>query len=273
MTQGTDAKEGIQKIGLSTLFVLAIMLMPAGSAWGRREVGSKPSTGLPERISNIAVHLTGTRLDESPPLTNEIEKLVVAHLDRWMADRSPNIVEVQQELDRVFSKLLNPAYENSRAFQAPWNGSNLIGAGYTLGWSDIWRTSVVVLFECRGGHCSQAALAHFVPGNDLHYLVLPAGPSGDFRFIIYGTRLGKSHPRLSANLYSFDGKKLESLWEIRDKFDGTLTRQGDQILVRYLEEGEFIRATTEGRRPPRYESVYQIAPQGLKFVADHVVPY
>ena len=257
----------LKRLGL----LLVIVFLGVGIVQARKKRKQQTPADLQGHVAALASQLEGVPLDESGDLTNRIERLALAHLDAWMANRSPNIAEVQREIDNVFSQLHYPAYENSAAFKASWKGRDLLAAGYTLGWSDIWRVNVVQLFECRDGHSRPVAVTHFLPGVDLHYLMLPVSAAGDFRLIIYGSKLGKSHPRLSAVLYSFDGQKLQSSWQIQDKFDGKLSVKGDNLVIRYLLESEFVHATAARSLPPQHEIVYKITPEGMVLETDHVI--
>ena len=253
--------------------LLGVIVLGIATAQGRKREKQGPPSDLPGHVSYLASQLYGQDLDDSESITNEIQELVVGHLEKWLENRSPSGVEVRREIERVFSKLRYPAFGQAAVFAASWKGEELIGAGYTLGWSDIWRRNVVVLFANRNGYTQKVALTTFVPRTDLQYVVLPPSASGDFRFIIYGSRLGKSHPRLTAALYSFDGQNLRSSWETRDLFAGKLSVQGNQLVIQYLKENEFIRETAEGHYPPRYQVTYTITPQGLDLASERVIPY
>jgi hypothetical protein len=269
----TDERRARRRLRWSGIGVGLLAVLAVSAAQGRNKKESGPPADLPGRVSSLAMQLYGQDLEDSVEITDEIQNLVVAHLEAWIANRSPNVVQVQREIESVFSKLRYPAYAEAAVFASPWKGEELIGAGYTLGWSDIWRTNVVVLFSNRNGHTQKVAFTPFVPRTDLHYLLLPPSASGDFRFIIYGSRLGKSHPRLTAALYSFDGKSLRSSWDTTDLFDGTLSAQGNEIVIRYLKEDEFISQTAEGHLPPRYQITYTVTPQGLELSGERVIPY
>lgn len=269
----TDERHALRRflrngIGAGLLVVLAVSV-----AQGRNKKEPGSPADLPGRVGHLGTQLYGQDLEDSLEITNEIQSLVVGHLEKWIANRSPSVIQVQREIDSVFSKLRYPAFAQAAVFESPWKGEELIGAGYTLGWSDIWRRNVVVLFSNRNGHTQKVAFTPFVPRTDLHYVLLPPSASGHFRFIIYGFRLGMSNPRLTAVLYSFDGKSLRSSWETKDLFDGKLSVQGNEIVIRYLKEDEFIHATAEGHLPPRYQVTYTVTPQGLELSSERVVPY
>jgi hypothetical protein len=254
--------------------LLAVMVAIAiGTAQTRKKKPAGPPPDLPGHIAYLAKQLYGLDIDDAKPITDQIQKLVISHMNAWMADRTPNIVEVRHELDRVFSKLQYPAVAISASFSSPWKNAELIGAGYTLGWSDIWRVNTLVIYENRNGRSREVATTNFVPRTDQHYAVMPPSAAGDFRFLVYGFELGKSHPRLTAVLYSFDGTKLEQQWKTEGLFDGKITVNGDMIVIRYLNEDEFIRATQQRHLPPRHEKSYRVTPQGIQLESEHDIPY
>ena len=148
----------------------------------------------------------------------------------------PSDVEVRRRMEMAFSELHYPLFGQPAAFAQPWKGQVVVGAGYTLGWSDYDRVNVVAIFSSLLGHSRLAAVTNFVPHTDLHY-AFPEEPEGEpLRFFIYGFRLGKSQPRLTAIFYSFDGQNLKSLWEAHDVYDGKIEvekdRSGDPIPTR-----------------------------------------
>jgi hypothetical protein len=149
----------------------------------------------------------------------------------------------------------------------------VIGAGYTLGWSDIDRTNVIAIFSSRLGHSRLVTVTNFVPRTDLHYAFPQEPEGGDLRFFVYGFRLGKSQPRLSAILYSFDGQSLKSLWEAHDLYDGKINVGKDKVVIRYLNEDEYIHEMAEGRKPPRHEAVYAVTPKGLEVQSERDIPF
>jgi hypothetical protein len=263
--------------------VLVMSLLGLGVAQGKKKKKRSlppPPADLPGHVNYLARQLYGVPLDESEPLTSQIQKLVIDHLNDWMGKAPlttapgdyPLDVRVRRQLEDVFSKLHYPLFGQPAVFTEPWNGALLIGAGYTLGWTDYDRVNVVALYEGREGATRLAALKNFVPRTDLHYAFLPAGPDA-FRFFIYGWRLGKSQPRLTAVLYSYDGKTLKSLWETQDIYDGKMEVGKDRVVVRYLKEDEYVRETVRGRKPPRHEATYRVTPQGLELQDDHEIPF
>lgn len=264
------------------LLVVVGLTGPA-SAWARKKKPRKqaPPADLPGHIEYLARQLYGLHLDESETLAGQIQKLVTDHMQEWLAQHPPSDkptgvpyhVEARRELENVFSKLHYPLYGWPATFAVNRKDHFLIGVGYTLGWSKYDRVNVLALFERREGKIRLAAVSHFVPRTDLHYEFLDSPDSDDFWFLAYGTRLGKSHPRLSAILYSFDGQTLKPLWETEDVYDGKMDVEKDRVVIRYMKENEFIEAATYGRTPPHHEAIYKITPKGLELVTDHEVPF
>lgn len=270
---GRHDAQGLYSKRLSALLLVAAIVLGAGTALGRKKKPKGPPTDLPGHVSYLASQLTGLHLDESEGITKQIQSLVLGHLETWVANRTPSSVQVRREIERAFSELHYPAVATVTAFQASWKGEDLIGAGYTLGWSNIWRRNVVVLLASRNGHTRKVAFTDFVPRADLHYLVLPPSASGNFRFIIYGSKLGKSHPRLTAILYTFDGQHLQPSWETQDLFAGNLSVQGNNLVISYLKENEFIRDTSQGHYPPRYQATYTVTPKGIELTGEKQIPF
>ena len=257
------------------LLVLAITL-GAGVAWGQEKKSKAlppPPPDLPGHVNYLAKQLIGVPLDESDALTSKIQKLVLDHLDEWMTSRTPTVVEPRRELERVFALLRNPLSADANSFSQPWKSETLIGVGYTLRWTDYNRVNVLALYENRDAKSRRVALSNFVPHTDQHYEILPSPESGDFRFLVYGFRTGKSQLRLSANLYDFDGQNLKTVWETRDVYDGKIDVDKDRVVIRYLKEDEYIRETAQRRKPPRYEATYKETSQGLELEADRQIPF
>ena len=94
-----------------------------------------------------------------------------------------------------------------------------------------------------------------------------------FWFLVFGTRLGKSQLRLTAQLYAFDGHSLHSVWEVRDAYDGKIEVGRNWVTIRYLKEDEYIRETAHRRKPPRYEATYAATPQGLTLQSERTIPF
>jgi hypothetical protein len=263
------------KLGIVRLLVLWLVagLLVAGVAEAEKKPALPPSSTLPGQINSLAKQLPGVMLEDAGPITGEIQKLVVDHMTAWMANRTPTDVEVRRELENAFSLLHYPLFGQPAVFASSWKGGTVIGAGYTLGWNDYDRENVLMIFASRDGKSRMAALTNLVPRTDLHYEILPAQGWDDLRFLTYGFQLGKSQPRLTAILYSFDGQNLKSLWETHDVYDGKMDVQKDKVVIRYLKEDEYIREVTAKRKPPRHEAVYLITPTGLQLQDEHEIPF
>lgn len=265
---------------LLVLMVAAALVAPS-AAWAKKKKNKDqgPPADLAGHVEYLAQKLYGLHLDESDALTGEIQRLVLDHMQEWLGQHPPSDkpasvpyhVNVRRELEDVFSKLRYPIYAWPKTFAQPWNGRLMIGVGYTIGWSKVDRANVVALYEREQEITRLAGVTHFVPRTDLNYEFLPSPGSEDFRVLVYGTRLGKSHPRLSAELYSSDGQALKSLWKTEDLYDGQMEVAKDQVVIRYMKESEFIEAATYDRTPPRYEAIYRVSPQGLEIVSDHPI--
>ena len=122
---------------------LLIFVFGAGMAQGKKKAPPPPPT-FPAQINDLAKQLPGVMLEDAGPITSQIQKLVVDHMSEWMANRTPTDVEVRRELENVFSLLHYPLEGLPAAFAQPWKGQIVIGAGYTLGWTDFDRR------ECGG---------------------------------------------------------------------------------------------------------------------------
>ena len=259
------------------LFALAVLLCPVAQAQGEQKDPPAPSANLPERAGNLAKQLYGLPLDESGPITSQIQDLVLMHVQQWLVDQSnkgaPTDVDVRRELERVFAQVQYPIYAWPAVFLRPWKQATLYGVGYTLGWSDYDRSNVIALFEKGQGQPRLAVISHFAPHTDLHYAFMEPAATGDFRFLVYGTRLGKSQRRLTAVLYSFDGRTLKPLWQLQDAYDGRISVGRDFVTIRYLNENEYVRQTAQRRKPPRYESTYKATAHGLELESTRAIPF
>jgi hypothetical protein len=261
--------------GLVLALLIILGIFGAGLAEAKKKKKQKlpPPPDLQGKIDYYSWQLRGLHLDESGPLSQEIQNLVLDHLKLWMADRTPTSVEVRRELESIFFKVRYPITCKPAAFAEPWKGALLIGAGYSLGWTDIDRVNTVALFENREGKSRLAAVTNFIPRADVRYEFVKIPGVDDFRFFVYGLKLGKSHPRLAAVLYSYDGQTLKSLWQTDDVYDGKMIIEGDQVVIRFLKEEEYIREVAHRRKPPRYEATYRIAPQGLELQTQREIPF
>jgi hypothetical protein len=255
------------------LLAVALSLLVGAVAEAKKKTPPPPPADLPGHVNYLAQQLYGVMLDDSAPITAEIQKLVLNQLQEWMAERTPSDVEVRRQLEMAFSELHYPLFGQPAAFAQPWKGQVVIGAGYTLGWSDYDRTNVIAIFSNQLGHSHLVTVTNFVPRTDLHY-AFPQQPESDaLRFFIYGFRLGKSQPRLTAILYSFDGQNLKSLWEAHDLYDGKMEVEKDKVVIRYLREEEYTREQAHRRKPPRHQTVYTLTPGGMEVQGEQEIPF
>jgi hypothetical protein len=142
-----------------------------------------------------------------------------------------------------------------------------------LGWTDFDRQNVVAIFASNAGKSHLVTVTNFVPRTDLHYEMLPQLAWDDLRFFIYGFRPGKSQPRLSVILYSFDGQSLKPLWQSLDVYDGKIDFLHDKVTIRYLKEDEYVQAVEEKHKPPRHLATYQLTSAGIQLMDDHEIPF
>jgi len=258
------------------LLLLAVGLIVVVAGFGdnkKRKALPPPPADLPGHVNYLVEQLHGVMLEDAGAITDEIQKLVLGHLQEWMAHQTPSAVDVRRELETVFSGLHYPSSGEPATFAQTWNGQVVIGAGYTLGWTDYDRANVLAIFSSRLGQSHLVTVTNFVPRTDMHYTVLDEPNSDVLRFFAYGYRLGASQPRLSVVFYSFDGKDLKSLWESRDIYDGKITIGKDAVVIRYLREDEYIREQAHGRNPSRYRTLYAITPAGLEVRSDETIPF
>ena len=255
------------------LFAAALCFGASVLAQSKKKTSPPPPADLPGHVNYLAQQLYGVMLDDSAPVTDQIQKLVVEHLQEWMADRSPSDVEVRRQVEMAFSELHYPLYAEAAAFAQPWKDQVVVGAGYSLGWTDYDRLNVVAIFSNQQGHSRLVTVTNFVPRTDLHY-AFPTQPDGEaLRFFVYGFRPGKSQLRLSVILYSFDGQNLKSLWEAHDVYDGKIDFEKDKVVIRYLREDEYTRELAHRRKPPRHQTIYTVTPGGLEVESEQDIPF
>ena len=274
-----------------TLFVSLAAVSAAQVAPEKRLKLPPPPADLPGRINYLARQLSGVALDDSGPLTSQIEKLVLDHMRSWLSSHPPAFqseaspasqccdagsslkaqqipydVQVRSELERIFGQLHYPLDARCAAFATPFRTGQLIGLGYSLGWTEFNRASVVALFQISGKTAQQVAVTHFVPYVDVQFRLFnpPASAADRIWFLAYGTRLGKSHPRLSAVLYGFDGTSLQNLWEKTDIYDGQISFTGDRVTIGYLNEDEFTQAVAAHTPAVRHTAAYHLGPKGFE---------
>jgi len=269
---------------LSLAATAGVLLLCAGVAPSASNKPRKdlPPDDLPTQVSKVARQLWGVPLDESESLTSQVEKLVLDHMTLWInahppgADREEKAgsvaysAEVRHEVESTFENLRHPIYATASTFSRSLGDKPVVGIGYTLGWSDFDRANVLALYESINGSYQPVTVTHFVPRTDLNYRFLqpPAGNSDKLWFLAYGTRLGKSNPRLSAILYSFDGKTLQPLWRTTDVYGGKLSFQANRVVINYLKEDELTQAIVNHTPAIHHEAAYQITPNGLEVEYD-----
>ncbi len=262
---------------LISLIVLAVIVGPGVAAAQRRRAkpAAPPVSDLPNYVSYLAWQLRGKHLDESGEITGQIQKAVLDHLETWLAADPAHAesVAVRRELERIFYNLRYPTTATPSCFDQSWKGSTLVGVGYTLDWTSYNRASVLAIFQRDPEKARLVTVTNFIPMVDLRYEFHPPLGSDDFWFFAWGTRPGKSQPRLSVILYAFDGETLRPLWETRDVYDGEMSVSENRVKIRYLKEAEYIREQAHGRRPPRHEATYLITPRGLELESDREIPF
>jgi hypothetical protein len=264
--------------------VTAVLLVCSVAAFGTPDKPKKvpPPDDLPTQVNKVARQLWGVPLDESEPLTSQVEKLVLDHMTQWInahppdadpkerADNVPYNTELRHEVESLFENLRHPIYATASTFSRSLGDKPVVGVGYTLGWSDFDRANVLSLYEAINGSYQPVTVTHFVPHTDLSYRFLqpPAGNSDQLWFLAYGTRLGKSNPRLSAILYSFDGKTLQPLWRTTDVYGGKISFRGNRVVIDYLKEDELTQAIIRHTPAVHHEAAYQLTPKGLELESD-----
>lgn len=276
-----DRRPSVLLCGRCLILLVVVLLAVTAIAIAKKKKQQQP-TDLPSRIASIAQQLWGVPLDESEPLTSQVEKLVLDHMSQWFASNpppaqtppggTPYAVTVRRQIEDLFGGLHSPVYANANTFERPFGDGQLLLAGYTLGWSDFDRVNVVALYQVHGSAVQQVALTHFLPDVDLrfHIFAPPSSVTGQFWFMIYGNRMGKSAPRLSAELYAFDGRTLKSLWKIQDVYDGkfSFTPDSGRIVMSYLKEDELTQAIASNSQVIRHEAAYHVAPDGFALEYD-----
>jgi hypothetical protein len=234
-----------------------------------------PVSDLPNYLSYLAWQLRGRHMDESGEITGEIRKRVLEHMQEWLtADPSrAESVTARRELERIFYNLKYPTEAKPSCFDQSWKGATLLGVGYTLYWTNYNRINVLAIFVKSSGQVRLATVTSFIPMVDLLYEFPSQQGADDFRFFVYGTRPGKSQPRLSVVLYSFDGQNLKPLWETHDVYDGKMDVSTEKVIIRYLKEDEYVREQVHNRKPPRHEATYKFTSQGLELEIDKEIPF
>src|SRR5215469_1559365 len=103
--------------------VAAVLLMCGLAASGAaKKKKAPPPDDLPTQVSKLAHQLWGVPLDESEPLTSQIEKLVLSHMTQWINAHPPDAdtakdpqdtpynERLRHEVESVFVNVRNPNY-------------------------------------------------------------------------------------------------------------------------------------------------------------------
>lgn len=250
-------------------------------AAARKSPSKSAPQDVPDQVNNLMRQLYGVQLINAGKVPAQAQDLVLSALTDWMTsgglEKEPGNysmdVRVRMHLEQYFSKLHYPMFGTPVVFAKPWRGGELIGAGFTLGWSDFDRVNTFALYEIKDGATRQVATGNFFPGPDMHYAVLPLSASAAFQFFVYGDRLGKSQPRLDVAFFSFDGQKLDKLWQQEDLYDGKITVTSETVTLRYLIESEYVQAVQQGQWPDWHEDVYRVTPKGVALETERLAPY
>jgi hypothetical protein len=262
------------------LSALVLALVVARPVEARKRKPQRPRVDLPTQLENIAAQLYGKPLDESEPLTAQFEKLVLDDMSQWLVAHPageatgagyPYDVRVRHQLEDIFAKVRYPEVANAATFADSLGEHRLVGLGYQLAWSDFNAVTVVALYESGESPMRPLAITHLIPSTNVHFRPFdpPPGATGQFWFLAYGTRMGKSNPRLSAELFSLDGATLRTLWKRADMFDGKISFPGNRVVISYLNEDEFKKAVNTNSPVTRHEAAYHVGPKGFEVVYDH----
>jgi hypothetical protein len=273
--------------------VLTTLLAASLAGWREARLGAEPipprhktirTSGpapLPDQINALARQLYGIPYYNAGAIPGKIQELVFGALTQWLNQKSawdPHAaygldVRVRMQLENDLSKLHYPWYGQPAVFVQTWQGRELIGAGYTLGWTRYDSVNAFALYLHQAGNTTKVSQTDFVPQTDLRYAFLAPGAHGSFRFLIYGSMHGASQPSLSVILYSFDGKTLQNLWEQRNLYDGKIAVTPQTVTLRYLKEPEYVQAVEQNQLPPGYEEIYQVTAKGLGLETERQISF
>ena len=110
-------KKRVRRIQFSKRAVPFLLLLAAALSFlvsvvaeSKKKTPPPPPADLPGHVNYLAQQLQGVMLDDSAPITDEIQKLVLDYLQEWMADRTPSDVEVRRQLEMAFSELHYPLW-------------------------------------------------------------------------------------------------------------------------------------------------------------------
>ena len=260
---------------LST-FIAAVGFAPTSDAARNRDRIRTSTRSTASFVKAWVETLDRTHMTDALPMNHHIQELVFRYVEDSLAGKmdssASSPVELRRDLEAsVFGELTWPYEALVRTFAHPWKDGRLLGVGYSLRWTDQNRFNAVGLFLLREGKISRVASANFVLGTDLSFEILSPRNPDELLLLVSGIKLGKSHPRLSLMLYSFEGDELKPLWERQDIYEGKFRVEQQNLRITYLKEEEFIRETRYGRLPPRYEAVFSPKGSGFSLESDGVV--
>ena len=108
MLSRRDARSQTVRLGRAfILLIIVLVILGAGSAEAGKQKAQKPPLppDLPSKVDYYSWQLRGMHLDESGPISQEIQNLVLDHLKTWMAERTPTDVDVRRVLENDFFKI------------------------------------------------------------------------------------------------------------------------------------------------------------------------
>ena len=97
-------EKGSSRKTKSATILTGLLIAFVGFGIGTAQAQEKkpaPKPGLPDHVAALGRKLYGLDIDDAKPITDEIQKLVVGHLNTWFANRTPNIIEVRHELEQA----------------------------------------------------------------------------------------------------------------------------------------------------------------------------
>src|ERR1700740_3211788 len=108
MCPDREASHYLASFAFTTVLLMGSMFnADAALARHHRQAAAAPPD-LAARVNTLAKQLYGVPLDESEPLTSQIQNLVLPHIEEWLQQRvqgQPSDVDVRRELERVFAPI------------------------------------------------------------------------------------------------------------------------------------------------------------------------
>ena len=185
-------------------------------AQGEKPAPPPPPEDLPGHVNYLAQQLPGVMLEDATPITDQIQKLVLAQLEQWMMDRSPTDVEVRRDVDMAFSELHYPLSGQAAAFAYDLARS----VAYTRQGNPAWS-----------GEARDAANAPPIRAYNLFYGAASFDPEPDWvDFNNIQIPQADEQQRLLANLIlqMNSGKKpLPRFWYLPGGFKAAVVMTGD----------------------------------------------